>query len=179
MLVFTIFARLQMERGNSKNKEYVAADDSVGSTDNDEKIKNLNNENSKLRQRIQELETENEQFKAQTANIEDEKTGENRVFTLKQIVDYSKNKCRWEDVKDIVPMLYKLLAKGGQDEDYKLVESIEEYFKMQMTGNTTIEHADNVYRIPQVGTFNQNVEEQNNTFPTPQIGVQQKKIGNE
>ncbi len=104
-------------------------------------------EMSALQKRISELESENESLKAL---LEKKKiNGKARRFTLVEIVDYCKGRVEWDDAKDIVAMLNRLLRKKGTQEDSDLVDSIEEEFRQRRYGNTfnapvgqIVQHAD-------------------------------------
>ena len=63
--------------------------------------------------------------------------GGERAFTLVEIVEYCKNCVSWEDTKSIVAMLNKLLRKDATEEDYALVDSIEEGFRQRFQGHVT------------------------------------------
>ena len=63
--------------------------------------------------------------------------GEERVIALVEMVDYCKNCVSWEDAKSIVAMLYKLLRKDATEEDYALLDSVEEEFRQRFQGHVT------------------------------------------
>ncbi len=80
----------------------------------------------RLKKRISELEAENEKLKALQENKKS--NGKARRFTLVEIVEYCKSRVVWNDAKDIVAMLNRLLRNTGTQEDSDLVDSIEEEF---------------------------------------------------
>lgn len=89
-----------------------------------------------LRKRIGELEAENERL---NALLEKKKSnGKARRFTLVEIVDYCKKRVEWNDAKEIVAMLNRLLRNRGTDEDSELVDSIEEDFRNRKYGSVTL-----------------------------------------
>lgn len=93
----------------------------------EEKLEKTESEKTALKSRISELEAENERLKAL---LEKKKSnGTARKFTLVQIADYCKGCVEWNDAKEIVRMLNKLLRHIGTEEDSELVDSIEEEFK--------------------------------------------------
>lgn len=94
----------------------------------------------RLRKQIEELETENEKLKSKIAKSNSKKHGMERVFTLGLILNYCKRKCRWEDVKEIVAMLNCLVRDDPTQEDYDLIDSIEEEYKKRTLGNVTMQN---------------------------------------
>lgn len=99
-----------------------------------EKIDQIEKEKMVLQGRLEELEAENLRLSALLDNKK--KRGEARKFTLVEIVNYCKSRVEWEDAKDIVAMLNRLLFKIGTQEDSDLVDSIEEEFRQRKYGNT-------------------------------------------
>jgi len=87
-----------------------------------------------MQEHIRELEAENEGLKSLIETKK--KTGQSRKFTLPQIVNYCKGSVQWDDVKQIVAMLNKLLRRNATEEDEKLVDSIEAEFINRRFGNT-------------------------------------------
>lgn len=100
------------------------------------RINEMNSEKAVLQSRIKELEAENEKLKALQENKKS--NGKARRFTLVEIVDYCKGRVEWDDVKDIVAMLNRLLRKTGTEEDSDLVDSIEKEFKKRKYGDSVI-----------------------------------------
>jgi len=94
----------------------------------------MNIEKLGLKNRISELEAENESLKAL---LEKKKSsGTARKFTLIEIVNYCKGRVEWDDAKDIVAMLNNLLRNKSTQEDSDLVDSIEEEFKNRKSGDS-------------------------------------------
>lgn len=91
-----------------------------------------------LKQKIFEIESENERLNSEL-NITKSEQNQERSFTLSLIVDYCKKKVEWDDAKSIVTMLYKLLRKNGTDEEYVLVDSIEDVYRQRFSGSTHID----------------------------------------
>lgn len=91
-----------------------------------ERIEEAVNMNLALKGRISELETENARLNALLVNKKS--NGKARRFTLVEIVDYCKSRVEWNDVKDIVAMVNRLLRNTGTQEDSDLVDSIETEF---------------------------------------------------
>ena len=87
------------------------------------RINEMNSEKAVLQERIKGLVTENEKLKALLENKK--RYGKARRFTLVEIVDYCKSRVEWNDAKDIVAMLNRLLLKTGTREDSVLVDGIE------------------------------------------------------
>lgn len=99
-----------------------------------ERIDQIEKEKMVLQGRVEELEAENQRLS--TLLDKKKKRGEARRFTLVEIVNYCKGRVEWDDAKDIVAMLNRLLRKIGTQEDSDLVDSIEEEFKQRKYGNT-------------------------------------------
>ena len=99
----------------------------------DERINHLEDEKQALQGRINELEAENEKLKALLEKKK--RNGKARRFTLVEIVNYCKGRVEWNDVKDIVAMLNRLLRKTGTQEDSDLVDGIEEEFMKRKYGD--------------------------------------------
>lgn len=126
-----------------------------------ERIMQLEKEKLTLQKHIDELQAENERL---NTLLEKKKrtTGKDRRFTLPQIVNYCKGCVQWEDVKQIVAMLNKLLRRNATEEDEKLVDSIETEFINRRYGNTfnnatvTMHNPqiDDIYRISGNETVN-------------------------
>ena len=142
----------------------------------DSKLLVLEKENAVFQNLTRELQADNARLKAllEENNIH----GEARKFTLIEIVNYCKDCVKWEDAKDIVAMLNRLLLLNGcTPEDIKLVIGIETEFKNKKEGTTYIGQQT---IIPNVGNYNAEVKTQNNNFPMPQIGgMEQKQITDE
>lgn len=100
-----------------------------------ERIVQIEKEKMALRDRVNELESENERLNTLLANKK-RMVGKDRRFTLVQIVDYCKGCVEWTDVKSIVAMLNKLLRRIGTVEDSDLVDSVESEFINRKYGNT-------------------------------------------
>lgn len=98
------------------------------------RINEMNSEKTVLQDRIKGLEAENEKLKALLEKKK--RNGKARRFTLVEIVDYCKGRVVWDDAKDIVAMLNRLLLKTGTQEDSVLVDSIEKEFINRHYGNT-------------------------------------------
>ena len=104
--------------------------------------------------RIAELEAEVAQLKSLLSKEKNAK-GENRKFTMLQIVDYCKGCVAWVDAKPVVAMLNKMLRCVGTEDDSKLVDSIEaEFMNRGNFGNIyngpvgqVLEHVDRVENI--------------------------------
>lgn len=89
-----------------------------------------------LQIRISELEAEVERLNMLMKKKN--QSGEDRMFTLVQMVDYCKGCVEWSDVKSIVAMLNKLLRRVGTDKDSDLVDSIEAEFINRKYGDTVM-----------------------------------------
>ena len=100
------------------------------------RINEMNSEKAVLQERIKGLETENEKLKALLEKKK--RNGKARRFTLVEIVDYCKSRVEWNDAKDIVAMLNRLLLKTGTREDSVLVDGIEEEFRKRRYGPVTM-----------------------------------------
>lgn len=137
----------------------------------DSKLLILEKENAVFQQLTQELQSDNARLKAllEEKNIH----GEGRKFTLVEIVDYCKNCVEWEDAKEIVAMLNRLLLLNGcTPEDSKLVISIEDEFKSRKYGDTYIKEQ---IVIPSVGNYKPQITTQNIEAPIPPSGQQQEQ----
>lgn len=64
-----------------------------------------------------------------------EKLKRQKLFSLPELCDYCKNSVTWSDAKDIVTML-KELCRDGNEENMKLIRSVEEEFKKRVYGKT-------------------------------------------
>ena len=82
-----------------------------------------------------ELETENVRLKSELNNHR-QRSKRDRAFTLKMIVDYCKNQVELRQVEGIIKMLNVFLRNGAKDDEYELVDSIEEEFKKRKYGDT-------------------------------------------
>lgn len=91
-------------------------------------------EQAGLKEKITELEAENKRLN--TLLSEKNNDGENRKFTLLQIVDYCKGCVEWRNAEQIVAMLNKMLRCVGTEEDHHMVDSIEAEFVNRKYGNT-------------------------------------------
>jgi len=102
-----------------------------------ERLKNhievIEKEKKVLQERITELKADNDRLN--TLLEKKKRNGKARKFTLVQIVDYCKGCVAWDDAKEIVKMLNKLLRQVATNEDSELVDSIEEEFKNRIRGN--------------------------------------------
>ena len=99
-------------------------------------IEKLQKDKERLENKVKSLETEVEILKSQLVKNKRKKVGAERVFTLGLIVDYCKKKCSWEEVKDTVAMLNKLIRNDATQEDFDLIDSIEEEYKQRAYGCT-------------------------------------------
>ena len=97
-----------------------------------EAVRELMEKVAQMEKRIEELEAENAYLKER----QEEAKGRIRKFSLVEIVNYCKKRVKWEDVKDIVAMLNRLLRSNASEEDSELVDSIEEEFMNRKYGNT-------------------------------------------
>lgn len=126
----------------------------------DSKLLMLQKENAVFQNLTRELQTENEKLK--TLNKDVKLDGVGRKFTLLEIVDYCKGRPELKDTEQIVNMVNKLLRHKATDEDWKLLDSIEEEFNNKSKGNTfnnakvTMQNPliDSVYRISGNDTVN-------------------------
>ena len=136
----------------------------------DSKLLVLEKENAVFQQLTQKLQADNDRLKA----LLDEKNihGEARKFTLVEIVNYCKGCVEWEDAKQIVAMLNRLLLlNGGSQEDSKLVISIEDEFKNRKYGNTYIKEQT---VIPSVSNYKPQITTQNIEALKPSLEQQQE-----
>lgn len=139
----------------------------------DSKLMLLQKENATFQKLTNDLIADNNRLKA----LLEEKDihGEARKFTLVEIVNYCKGRVEWNEAKDIVAMLNRLLLlHGGTPEDNELVISIESEFKNRKYGNTYVKSQ--TY-IPNVVNYNEMVKNQNNNFPAPERVADLKQIG--
>jgi hypothetical protein len=90
---------------------------------------------NRLEKRNSELETENVRLKSELNNHR-QRSRRERAFTLKMIVDYSKNQVELRQVEGIIKMLNEFLRKDATDEEYELVDSIEKEFRKRQHGYT-------------------------------------------
>lgn len=134
------------------------------------RINEMNSEKAVLQSRIKDLEAENEKLK--TLQEKKKNNGKARRFTLVEIVDYCKGRVDWNDAKDIVAMLNKLLRRIGTKEDSDLVDSIETEFINRRYGNTYIREQT---VIPSVGNYKPKIRTQNVEVPVPQIEEQDEQ----
>lgn len=100
----------------------------------DAKVLMLQKENAVFQNLTRELQAENENLRA--LNVDIKLDGNARKFTLVEIVDYCKRRPELKDTDSIVNMLNKLLRNKATDEDWKLVDSIEEEFNSKTKGYT-------------------------------------------
>ena len=77
--------------------------------------------------RNSELETENISLRSELNNYR-KVAEQERAFTLSMIVDDCKNRAELRQVEEIIKMLNVFLRKDGKDEEYDLVDSIEDHF---------------------------------------------------
>lgn len=101
-----------------------------------ERVSQLEDEKQALQGRINELEAENERLNALLEKNKED--GKARKFTLVEIVNYCKSRVDWNDAKDIVAMLNRLLRKTGTQEDSELVDGIEAEFRNRRYGPVTM-----------------------------------------
>ncbi len=122
------------------------------------------------------MKTEIEHLKSEL-NMTKKKDHQVRSFTLSLIVDYCKNKIHISQVESIIAMLYKLLRMSGTEEDYALVDSIEEDFSKRK-GGQTVEHqtVERQIVIPKDGHYHEHTDTVNNQFPAMPPMVGQRKI---
>lgn len=102
----------------------------------EDEIAQLRKENNDLKSRIAELELDNERL-ASMKNGKRAAEGE-KQFSLTLLVEYCKNRVRWEDVKDIVAMLNFLMRGECTKEQSAMVDGVEEEFKKRIMGNQYI-----------------------------------------
>lgn len=98
----------------------------------DTKVMMLEKENVVFQNLVKELQADND--KLRTLLKKNKNDGEDRKFTLVEIVNYGK-KCSAIEAKLIAYMLNILLRKIGTDEDYKLVDEIETEVKNKKSGD--------------------------------------------
>lgn len=94
-----------------------------------------------MQKRIDELEGENKRLHTLLESKKKPMVGEDRLFTLPQIVDYCKARVNWDEADPIVKMLNNFLRSGSTKEDCKLVDGIEEHFKQRMGWGIMVEQA--------------------------------------
>ena len=125
---------------------------------------------------VNALRLENEHLKSEL-NMTKRKDQRVRSFTLSLIVDYCKNKIHISQVESIIAMLYKLLRMSGTEEDYALVDSIEEEFSKRK-GGQTVEHqtVERQIVIPKDGHYHEHTDTVNNQFPAMPPMVGQRKM---
>ena len=100
----------------------------------DSKVLILEREKNALQNRVNEQKEENDKLKALLE--EKKQNGTARKFTMVEMVNHCKGCVSWDDVKEIVSMLNKLLRGIGTKEDYDLIDSIENEFKKRKNGDT-------------------------------------------
>lgn len=127
---------------------------------------------TRMEKRNSELETEIIGLKSELNNHKQEGEQE-RAFTLQVIVDYCKNCVQLGQVEGIIKMLNIFLRKNGTDEEYGLIDSIEEEFKNRRYGNTFVEQQT---VIPNVGNYQPQIKTQNMSIPLPPTEEQKKKL---
>lgn len=98
-----------------------------------EKLARVEKKNSELETKILGLMSE--------LNSRQPESKQERAFTLSMIVDYCKNCAELNQVKDIIHMLNIFLRKKGTDDEYALVDSIEECFKQRLGIGIAIKEA--------------------------------------
>ena len=98
----------------------------------DTKVMMLEKENVVFQNLTKELQAENDKLKTLLKNNKND--GEDRKFTLVEIVNYGKT-CSAPEAKLIAYMLNILLRKIGTDEDYKLVDEIEKEVRNKKSGD--------------------------------------------
>lgn len=94
-----------------------------------------------MQKRINELEAENKRINTLLEKKKKPMVGEDRLFTLPQIVDYCKARVNWDEADPIVKMLNNFLRSGSTKEDCELVDGIEEHFKQRMGWGIMVEQA--------------------------------------
>lgn len=77
---------------------------------------------------IGELEREVRELRSELNNIKTDEKKE-KSFSLSYIVDYCKNRADICQVKDVISMLYYFLRNNSTNEEQKLVDDIEAFFK--------------------------------------------------
>ena len=102
----------------------------------EDEIAQLRKENNDLKSRIAELELDNERLASMKRD--DAAAGGDKHFPLTLLVEYCKNRVRWEDVKDIVAMLNFLMRGECTKEQSAMVDGVEEEFKKRIMGNQYI-----------------------------------------
>lgn len=144
--------------------------------DNSEKVKMLELRLEIAEKQVNALRLENEHLKSEL-NMTKRKDQRVRSFTLSLIVDYCKNKIHISQVESIIAMLYKLLRMSGTEEDYALVDSIEEEFSKRK-GGQTVEHqtVERQIVIPKDGHYHEHTDTVNNQFPAMPPMVGQRKM---
>lgn len=88
-------------------------------------------------------------------------------------MDYCKNCVQLGQVEGIIKMLNIFLRKNGTDEEYGLIDSIEEEFKNRRYGNTFVEQQT---VIPNVGNYQPQIKTQNMSIPLSPTEEQKKKL---
>lgn len=126
-----------------------------------DRLEEMSKERQALLNRISELEADNERLNVLNRN--ENADGRDRIYTQGQIVDFCKNRAELRQVESIIDMLYKFLRHIGTDNDYDLVDGVEEYFKNKTTGETHVEHQT---VIPKVEHFYDKVDKVENKFPS-------------
>lgn len=142
----------------------------------DLELKDMEEKLARVERRNSELETENLGLKSELNNRRQESEQE-RAFTLQMIVNYCKNCAELHQVEGIINMLNRFLRKNGTNEEYDLVDSIEEVFINRRYGNTFVEQQT---VIPSVGNYQPQIKTQNMNIPlSPTEEQEQRLIANE
>lgn len=100
----------------------------------DSKVLILEREKTALQNKVNDQKGEIDKLKALLE--EKKQNGTARKFTLVEMVNHCKGCVSWEDAKEIVNMLNKLLRELGTKEDYDLLDSIETEFKNRKNGDS-------------------------------------------
>lgn len=125
-----------------------------------------------VKKRNDELEKIVNSSKERQENSSDKKE-EGRYIPLSIMVEYCKKRVELRQVEGIIVMLNALLRKlNGTDEEYKLVDSIEEEFMNRTYGNTYIKEQT---VIPSVGNYKPQITTQNIEASMPSLGQQKKQ----
>lgn len=134
--------------------------------DQDSTIMQLKRENSLFQKIIRDLQADNERMKSLLD--ENKQDGSARKITFIEMINYCKDSVKWDDAKEIVNMLNILLRGIGTTEDYKLLDSVRDYFKNKKHGDTFINS--------QIGNYKSKIQNQNLDIPMPPIGQQEQNL---
>ena len=169
-----IVNQLQQAKANDQVRELQKFIENAPKESLDEKnqeIENLKYSISRLNNRIEELVSENERLNSELNATKSEEQQE-RSFTLALIADYCRNKCDWDSAQPIFKMLNYLLRGIANDEDYELIDKVDDELKLGKIGNTYIKEQ---ILIPSVGNYKPQITTQNIETPMPPSGQQQEQ----